>query len=702
LTYFAQQLRWLLLGCVLVWHTVSYAVPQVSWDELTSRGLNAHGRVDVSLDLRHHWEVTRVGEVELANAVALDPDQIWRWPAQRFSSRETTEPMAIRSSERYVGRVSIVSQQTMGDVNLTIEMPRLDAAHLSYRVNDGAWTTLAAGDTLAMNRWPLQDKQPSFLLPLGGGKVDVVVQFAHRGVLAAPVLLQSTRTFLANRSVSHGFAGLLIGMNLALALMGGLLALNFRKVGFLAVASMSLMMALVIVFGHGAAAMLMGREIDNFNDASKFFIYPATGSLLPWVAAMVLGMRAHSRFLSGLATLMTIAGLVMSAVWVDYDLRDIAVMGVAVQLTMIALFAFFMIAWAWSKDYLRSGWVVFGLLLYPSSFVLLLCTHLGSIDTDVSVSITALTNIAATLTLMRGLYMEHRLGRQVLARTKISPMRDVLTGLLSRDGLQAHVYAARDRMQSQQTGALFLYIPVVDAPTVMQAHGEYGFDMGMVQIAASLSTSLSNADGVGRISRSAFGICVMMPPDPALATRLAQKILSRLMALASRGVPVANATQIALAWIPLNGLRVDYLERRCLETLQEISPEKRIAWVGGAQSHLAAAQMLHDFNAVQDTPDEPVTSTQERPAGDSLGDAQHSTLHDRIHRIEREMLHGMNTQFLVEEAERMSRELNEAHSQGHSSQSGDSMPTRLDPMSTQPRYAPTQQMLHPAKAAQVS
>jgi GGDEF domain-containing protein len=687
---------------MLLWHALSHAVPQLNWDQLLARSANGNGRADVSLDVRNHWEMTRVGGVELANDVALDPVQIWRWSSQRFSSRDQTEPVRIRSGERYVGRLSIVSVQAANDANLTIGMPRLDAVHVSYRVNEGAWVTLSAGDTVAMNRWPLQDNQPSFALPMRGGKIDLVVQFAHRGVFVAPVLLQNASTFLAWRSASQAFAGLLVGMNLALAVVGVLLALNFRKTSFLAVASMSLMLALVIVFGSGAAGMLVGRGVESFNDASKFFIYTAAGSLLPWVASMVLGIRANSRFLDWFALIVTLAGLVMSVVWVDYGLRDIAVWGVGIQLTLIAIFVVSMIAWTWSKDYLRSGWVVFGLMLYPSSFVLLLVTHLGSFDTDVSVLITAITNMVASLTLMRGLYMQHRLGRQVLARTKISPMRDVLTGLLSRDGLQAHVYAARDRMQSQQTGALFLYIPVVDAPTVMQAHGEYGFDMGMVQIAASLSTSLSNADGVGRISRSAFGICVMMPPDPALATRLAQKILSRLMALASRGVPVANATQIALAWIPLNGLRVDYLERRCLETLQEISPEKRIAWVGGAQSHLAAAQMLHDFNAVQDTPDETVMSTQERPAGDSLGDTQHSTLHDRIHRIEREMLHGMNTQFLVEEAERMSRELNEAHSQGHSSQSGDSMPTRLDPMSTQPRYAPTQQMPHPAKAAQIS
>ena len=176
-------------------------------------------------------------------------------------------------------------------------------------------------------------------------------------------------------------------------------------------------------------------------------------------------------------------------------------------------------------------------------------------------------------------------------------MRDVLTGLLNRDGMQAHLYKLRERLLQQQTCAVFFYISVLDTQAAMDEHGEQGFEMGMVQIAASLSTSVTSTDGVGRVSGHAFGITVLMPPDPALAIRMAQKILSRLMALASHGAPMASTARIALAWLPLNGFRVDTVEKRCIVTLQLLESGKRIGWVGGVDSHRDASQLLRDSTA---------------------------------------------------------------------------------------------------------
>jgi hypothetical protein len=55
-----------------------------------------------------------------------------------------------------------------------------------------------------------------------------------------------------------------------------------------------------------------------------------------------------------------------------------------------------------------------------------------------------------------------------------------------------------------------------------------------------------------------------------------------------------------------------------------------------------------------------------------------SNLYERIHRIEREMLQGVDTSFLVAEAERMSRAINEANS-ANSTQAPapDEQPTEL-------------------------
>jgi hypothetical protein len=204
----------------------------------------------------------------------------------------------------------------------------------------------------------------------------------------------------------------------------------------------------------------------------------------------------------------------------------------------------------------------------------------------------------------------------------------------------------------------------LDTEAAMEEHGEQGVEMGLVQIAASLSTSVTGNDGVGRISGQAFGITVLMPPDPVVAIRMAQKILSRLMALASHGAPMASTARMALAWLPLNSFRLDTLERRAQGALQMLEIGKRISWVGGVDSHKDASQLLRDDTLADRALDETAPTIIEGQAASS--NVNIANLYERIHRIEREMLQDIDTHFLVEEAERMSRALNEASaSQGH-------------------------------------
>jgi GGDEF domain-containing protein len=653
-------LQSILMLLLLAWQSFALAVPQINWSEMLAQGQSKQGQADLTIDLRTRWQATRVSGLELANDVPLDPAEVWAWPAERFSLAEKSHRMNLRSGERQVARITLFSERLVSDFSLTMGMPRLDAVHVSYRLDGGPWTTLSAGDTLSMQRWPLPDRQPSFILPLPPGQTDVILQFVHRGVMDMPVLLQNNRAFLESRTTSVWVAGLFVGVNVVMALMGLLMALNFSKLGFLSVTAMSMMVALVLMFGSGLGGMLLMTSSENFNDQVKFVVNISWGLVLPWVASIALGMRAYSRGWSWSAALLAIGGIALVVAASDYRIRDFAPISIGALLLVVSIYVVTMMAWVWYKNYSRNILIFSGLLLYLSMLFLLFVGYMGLLDTDTSGIVAALISLLASLVLIRGLFLQHRMGRQVLARANISPLRDVLTGLLNRDGMQAHLYKIRDRLQQQQTCAVFIFISVLDAEAAMNEHGEQGFEMGMVQMAASLSTSVAGTDGVGRISGHAFGISVMMPPDPILAVRMAQKILSRLMVLASHGAPMASTARMALAWMPLNGFRIDTLERRCQMTLQTLEASKRIGWVGGAQSHSEAAQLLRDATLANDTPGElPESPT----LGDTLSqDASAANLYERIHRIEREMLHGMDTRFLVEEADRMSRLLNEAHS----------------------------------------
>ncbi len=666
--------RMLLALALLLWHALAAAVPQIAWTDQIELAAQPGDHRAVSVDLRALWETTRVNGVTTSNAEFFNPEKVWSWPAQRFQTRLGETSYMLREGERYIARVQIFSEKPGTDLNLNMQMPRLDAVHLSYRYDGGAWTTLSAGDTLAMNTWSLPDRQPAFDIPLLRGQLDLVVEIAHRGNAYAPALLQNDVAYLSDLTTRSASVGVLIGINLVLALMGILLALNFKRYGFLGVSLMTLTISSVLFFNSGLGGLYIGTDLAGFNDQVKFFCNNVWCLSLPWVAAVSMGLRHSAPRWWHVALATTVGGILLSLVWADYAYRDTAFIGVPLLLSMMLGVTLLMALWAWFRAICNSWEIMAGLAGYGLSLMMPYAAYLGLMSTNLAGLIAALLSMLSALLLMHGLYLQHRMGRQVMARANISPQRDVLTGLLNRKGLEEHLQQLRDRMQQQQTCAAFCYLNVADAETAQQILGEEGFEMGMVQIAASLSSSVSGVDGLARISQHAFAITVLMPPDPALGTRMAQKILSRMMALAAHGTPLAGSTRIAMAWLPLFGFKVDSLERRALRTLVTMDSNKRIGWVGGQESHAEAAQMLRDDRNAFATPSDQFID-------DALGrvaqpDGPVSNLSDRIRRIEREMLQGVDTKFLMAEAERMSKMLNSGDS-SQNSEDRDHHPTQI-------------------------
>ncbi len=657
------------------------AAPHINWGDMLLLPAHDHKNTGVTVDLRPRWESTIVGGVQLPNRIAYEPDQVWQWPGERFSTNALHSAVRLHKGDRMVTRMTIFSEKIGMDFTLSVRQPRLDSVHVSYRYDNGPWTTVSSGDTIAMDNWAQPDRQPSFNLPMLAGQMDMVVQISHRGILEMPVVLQNTRAFLHDRTTSIWVAGMMVGVSLVMALMGLMMALNYQRISFLSVTVMSTMMALVLIFGSGLGGMFFGTHSATFNDEIKFYVNTNWTTMLPLVAALALGLRHAHRMFWGAAIVVAVLGWVMTLVWMDYAFRDTAPVGVPILLGIVLLLTLTMMAWAWYRDVCRNWVLMVGLTLQIMTPVLPFLSYLGLIQTDDAGQSAALLSLLAGICFLRGLFLQHRMGRQVMARANMSPMRDVLTGLLNRAGMQAQLYKVKGRIKSELSSAIFIYVELLSEQDAMEMHGEEGFEMGLVQVAASLSSTVSGVDGLARVSRNAFVITVMMPPDHAVATRVAQKILSRLMALSSHGAPLAASARLSLSWLPLYGFRLDRLEQRSIRTLRALPENKRIGWVGGPASHAEANQLLSDMRNGQDMPRP--SAVEDGDNGDYLLVSPKldvsSNIYERIHRIEREMLQGVDTNFLVAEAERMSRAINEANSAVNSTQSPpvDEQPTQL-------------------------
>jgi GGDEF domain-containing protein len=625
--------RFLLIVVMLLAHgKPALAVPQIDLDKQYP-----------SLDVRGQWESALVAIPEQATTKAFDPQEVWQWPANRFLAKQPTERIVMTAKQRFVARMELTSNQSGEGVYLVFQMPRLDAVHVFYRYGNDPWKKESAGDTLPMTTWPFFDRQPTFSLPQRAGTLSLVVEVAHIGVVDAPVLLENSHSFRQDGIDAAITSGLLIGVNLVLAAVGLMAALNFRRFGFLSISLMTFLMAFVVFTNSGLAGVYALTQSAEFNDQSKFLANTLLCVVFPWVTAVALSQRFYAR--GWWHTALACAGLgSLLAIWLmQYALRSWTLTLVPFVLAGSLLIALAMLANALVRGQASALAATPGIVLYAVSLVVPLAAYLGFMHNDMAVLVASLATLLAALVFLQVMVKQHRQGRMVMARAKTSASRDVLTGLLNRPGFEQILAKSVSRMHAEKMYAAFFYVTVSDAQTLQERFGDEGFEGGMVQMAAAISSSVSVVDTVGRIAPNAFAVTVLMPRDAKLANSLAQKIITRTMSLASHGAPMAQTARIAIAWLPVFGTQLPDIERRALRVLRKMEEGKRIAWVGGEYAQLDASQM-------PDGTSNPTT----KPNNGQTADDDLPSLPGMINRIEREML-GPDTEQLKSEADRLMR-----------------------------------------------
>lgn len=616
----------------------AHAVPLVS---LAQQANQPHNQGFTSIDLRGQWESTLVSVPDQPNSQAFDPNEVWRWPDGRFTRPGEPGQIVLTGQQRFVARIELASVGSGDGIYLNFKMPRLDAVHVAYRYGDGPWTKESAGDTLPMNTWPFADRQPAFDIPQRPGNLSIVVEIAHRGSVGAPVALQNSNTFRLEALNAALKTGLLLGINLVLAVVGVLAALNFRRWGFLAISVMTLLMAGVVSSNSGLAGVYAFTDSATFNDQYKFVTNSLWCVLFPWVTATVLSQRLYARWWWRTAVVWAVVGTFATLWWMPYPLRDTSNQGVALMAAGSVVLALAVVVNALVRGQAYALATLLGAVLYAGSLVARLAAQNHLVSVDDAIMYASLATLAAALIFLQVLIKQHRQGRTVMARARTSLGRDVLTGLLSRQGFEQMLAKNVTRMFAEKSYAAFFYIRLSDTTVLQERYGDEGFEVGMVQMAAAISSSMSVVDTVGRVASNAFAAMVMMPRDVKLANAMAQKLLTRTMALATHGAPMAQTARIAIAWLPVFGTLLPDIERRTQRTLQKMENGKRIGWVGGNYAQMDASQM----------PDG-LSNPSSKPGNGSSADDELPSVPGMINRIEYDML-GPDSEHLQAEAERL-------------------------------------------------
>ncbi len=609
------QLRFWLVGLLVqcLWAGAAHAAPLLD--------LQQQDRVRFSTDLRSVWQTTMVPGNGQDTSKPLDAQTLWDLPEDRFAPG-TAQPVTVRNGERFVGRLSVLVQDSPHSLVIELPMPRLDVAHLSYRYNDGPWIQQSAGDQIPMVQWPVASRSPAFLIPPKQGKLQIILDIPQQGLFPSPVRLWADPAFReahANRNTEAGAAMALVFFSMLICVGA---AAIFKRYVFFAVGLYSMSVVLLAAGNGGIAGIYFGTTTPWFNDYVKYVTSIVFGAMVPWTISTVVGQKYYSKFVARLANAWLMGSLVILVVMLV--IADRSTQWAITSPFLIASLVFGLgIALASAvRGQAHAYWSLTAMALICVAIFLPIAAYWGYLDGQWSYSITMLAFSLSSALLLFALLLQYRHGNWVIARAAHSPSRDALTGLLNRTGFERKLLQTAVEISAEKSYALFMYLSVSDAAKLEEQFGGEGFESGMVQMAAALSSSISVVDTVARVGANTFAVTSVMSHDAKMANALAQKIITRTMAISSHSVPMAQTARIALAWMPVYGRTLPDLEKLAKQVLRNMDDSKRIGWIGGALAHAEKPQ------------DADISSA------DSLGaeSTPHSDgIHSVINRVEREM-----------------------------------------------------------------
>ncbi len=571
---FLKSICTVLLAMLILGTGVAWAAPQLDI-----------GQADVStmrIDVRSTWQTALVASSTAPLTQPLDAQALWALPDSAFQPGKAS-PVPVAEGKRFVGRLSVLVGAKPQTLVLELPMPRLDISHASYRYNNDAWTQFSAGDQIPMVKWPFVNRNPTFVIPPGSGELQIVLDIPSIGLFPTPVLLWSDPAFRADYAIRNVEAGAALTLSFFTMLVCAGVALVLRRFEFVALGVYASSVFMVAAGQGGVVGQYVGTSSAWFNDYVKYVTGVVFGAVIPWTLSVVCGQKYYSNLVARVATF-----------WMLGSIAAMAVMLFTVSRTF---------QWALLSPFLIAS-LVFGLGITLASalrgqvhgslsfgaVVMLfigifapIASYWGYLDGVFSYIITLVCLFLSTTLLLSALMLQYRHGNRVIARAYKNSKRDALTGLLNRDAFERVLNKFVRAPSASRSDLLFLYLEVGERNALEQEFGGVGFESGLVQIAAALSSSISIVDTVARVSSSAFGVLVAMPQDHKRGSELAQKLISRSMAIANHTAPMTHTALIAAAWLPNAGQNLTALEAAARVVLKQLGEGKRIAWLAGSR-----------------------------------------------------------------------------------------------------------------------
>jgi GGDEF domain-containing protein/predicted secreted protein len=457
---------------------------------------------------------------------------------------------------------------------LQIPYPAVDKVTLYGLEGSGGWGQ-AAGDTIAVDDWPVPHRFP--VLPLATGTQDYLVRVQNTHSFSAPIEFVTENHLLRDEQQTSVILGIYFGLAGLAVVLAAMSAVSLRDICYALYALSVALMALTQASLAGIAGLHLWPHSPAWNDYSAIALPVLTVGSLQWFFSEVVSMSQRSRVLhfvlvgAGLLSIPAAIGIALEPAVRIYIMFSYIATASTLGLSLVV--------WAARRGDPWAGWLLVGALpvaigaIFPlgraAGFIPLGFWATHGIQMGVAFELPVVLLILILRSQQR---REHT--RRLHGFDKVDPATGLLNAVVFEQGL-VRMMARSQRLKYQSA---VLVIDIVNAAQIRRQYGARSAEELPLQVAGRLLAAARDIDAVARLGELRFGMLVEGPLTVEDAASEGPRIVARcLMPFKHKPIDWVAQVRVAQTIVPTQRADARQVIDRLEALLANVSPESKRA-----------------------------------------------------------------------------------------------------------------------------
>lgn len=459
---------------------------------------------------------------------------------------------------------------------LKLPMPVLDHVTVHQRVG-GQWRAEAAGDTLAVARWPERGRYPFFRLDLPPGEPrDIYVRIQHATPADIPLQLATTARHTEQLQREYLLLGAAFGA--LLLLIVGCLAKSwaYRDAGFAWYAGYAALTTLAVASYTGVAGQLLWPRFGLLQDAPTSMLACAAVGVALLFVRITLALRRRLPRLDRLIQVLGLGGVVLALV-PAFTPKSVHLPLMGGYLCLASAIALLASAAAWWRGDTVGRWVFAAQFPLVATLLHTVFRQLGWADLPIASPYLIILGLAFEVPLLLvALFIRSRDRHSAEVREQALTTHDALTGLLAPHLFHDRLQQVVARFRRHDENAAVMYIDLVNHGPIREHFGSAAAEQSLLRSVIKLRRLLRDVDTVARIGEARFGVILEGAASRASVTERATRLIAAgLMPLPGLKPDVTLQFHVAALLLSDRPMEAEEVQAALAAQLERMSPRTR-------------------------------------------------------------------------------------------------------------------------------